>query len=377
VLAAAGAAVAGLVILGIEALIWPARAAAAYLAAWDFGVSAAVGCLVFVMINHVARSTWYVPLRRIHEAAATTLPLFAVLFVPIALSLRTLFPWTRPERLEPEAQAMVLHAHAWFQPAFFVGRSFFYLATWCALALAIRHASVRQDDDGRYEHTATQRWLSAAGTPVIAITLTLAAFDWFMSVVPGWTSTMHGLYVFAAGFSGAISVACIGAWGLRRAGRLPPAVGPSHFLAIGRVLLVSVILWGYLAFATLLLVWIADLPRENRFYAERVADGWAFVSGALLFGHFVIPFLVLLSRQVKLRPGALAAIAAWILVFHALDSYWLVVPSLAGHPAALDVGAFLAIAGLAGLAGAWSFSAVRPIPPRDPALARALRYVSQ
>src|SRR5207253_3559316 len=194
--AAIAISVVGLLLLGLEAATSPERAAAAYLAAWGFGVVTAVASLVFVMINHVARSTWFVPLRRVYEAAASTLVLFAVLFVPIALLLRMLFPWARPERLDPEAQAMVLHAHAWFQPGFFVGRSFFYLAVWCGLALAIRHASVLQDDDGRLEHTVSQRWLSAAGTPVIAITLTLAAFDWFMSVVPGWTSTMHGLYVF-------------------------------------------------------------------------------------------------------------------------------------------------------------------------------------
>lgn len=374
---AAGAAALGLLVLAAEAVVSPERAAAAYLAAWGFGVTTAVGCLVFVMINHVARSTWFVPLRRIHEAASTTLVLFAILFVPIAFLLRVLFPWAHPERLDPQAQAMVAHAHAWYRPGFFVGRSFFYLAVWCGLALAIRHASVLQDEDGRLEHTATQRWLSAAGTPVIAITLTLAAFDWFASVVPGWVSTMHGLYVFAAGFSGAIGVACVASWRLRRAGRLPAAVGVSHFVAIGRVLLVSVILWSYLAFAALLLVWIADLPDENRFYAERVAGAWAVVSGALLFGHFVIPFLALLSRRLKERPAALAAVAAWIVAFHALDAYWLIVPSFSGRPAFLDAGAFLAIGGLACLAGAWSFSAVRPYPRRDPALARALRYVSQ
>ena len=202
-----------------------------------------------------------------------------------------------------------------------------------------------------------------------------------MAIVPGWVSTTHGLYVFAAGFSGAVGVACVASWRLRRADRLPAAVGRSHFVALGRVLLVSVILWSYLAFATLLLVWITDLPAENRFYAERVAGGWAVVSGALLFGHFVIPFLALLSRRLKRRPAALAAVVGALDrgVLHALGRL------LARRPVG-PIGiasararstparsSFAIVFGLACCAaGAWRYFAAAPYPVRDPAgLARA------
>jgi hypothetical protein len=153
-------------------------------------------------------------------------------------------------------------------------------------------------------------------------------------------------------------------------------IGPAHFHALGRVLLVSVILWAYIAFAALLLVWSADLPRENRFYAERSAGPWAWVAAALGVGHFALPFLALLSRALKRSPPHLAMVGAWVLMFHALDAYWLIVPSLARAPDTLDVGAFLVVGGFGFAFGAARFFAAAPVPLGDPDRELALHYTS-
>jgi hypothetical protein len=367
--AAAGVGVVGAGIFALALGRDPHCAMAGWLAAFAFGVSVAVGSLLLVMIHHTAESAWSIAFRRIHEAAAVTLPLFALFFAPVALALRVLFPWA-------SGRGLAGGAAVWYSPAFFVARAYGYVAAWSIVALVLRRASVRQDRDGRAAWTGRERRVSAGATPFLAVTLTLAAFDWFMSVVPGWVSTMHGFYVFAAGFAGALGLGCACAWAAARSGDLPPEVGPAHFHALGRVLLVSVIFWAYIAFGALVLAWSADLPRENAFYAERTAGAWAFVAAALGVGHFALPFLALLSRALKRSPAELAIVGAWVLAFHALDAYWLIVPSLADGPDPLDLGAFLAVGGFAFAFGASRFFAVSPVPVHDPELAIALRYTS-
>jgi hypothetical protein len=365
----------GLVVLATEIAIDPRRAALAYAGAFDFGVSTALGFLLFVMINHSARSRWFVVFRRLDEAGAATIPLCLVLFVPVALTVRAVFPWARPERLRDEhLRAVYEHARWWFRPGFFVARGFVYLLGWSVVTWILRRQSIAQDADGRVARTNVQRWVSSAAMPLIAVTLTLAAFDWFMSVVPAWFSTMEGLYVFTAGFSGAVGLTCVLAWLAKRAGLLPAEVGPSHFLAIGRVLLLAVILWAYIAFCTFLLQWIGNLPHEVTPYLQRTAGAWTVFSAILVFGHFVLPFLLLLSRDLKTRPGSLAAVGGWVFLMHGVDAYWLVVPSHDDAPSVLDAGPFLAVGGLTFAFGTWRFFAARPVPVGDPNLATALRY---
>jgi hypothetical protein len=153
-------------------------------------------------------------------------------------------------------------------------------------------------------------------------------------------------------------------------------VKPDHFHALGRVLLVGVIFWGYIAFCQFMLVWIADLPREVIFYADRVRGGWAAASVALFCARFLVPFLLLLSRSLKRRPGALACVGGWLVCAHALDMYWICVPPLGDGLRVLDVGWPVFVLAVCAAFGAWRFSAARAIPIHDPALGESLRYES-
>ncbi len=370
--------IAGAVILLIENALDPARAAFSYVAAFAFSLGVALGALLLIQIVDTAHADWVIPLRRLVEAVAGTLPLHVVLFLPVALRYRTLYPWARPSSFsEPEVRAQIAHVGAWFAPSFFFARAALYLLVWSAVALVLRHASTAQDRTRAAALTDRQRSVGSATIPLVAITLTLAAFDWFMSLVPGWASDLYGVYFFAGGFFGAVALLAVQTWAALRAGVLPAGVGPSHVSAVGRLLLTGVILWSYIAAASLILIWIANLPREVRFYSERVAGGWAYVTWALVLGHFLVPFLLLLLRSLKRRAASLALVGAWALLMHALDVYWLVVPSSARSPHILDLGAFLAVIGATASFGAWQFAREEPYPSGDPGLGRALRYESE
>ncbi len=355
----------------------PKRALFAYAAGFDVALTIALGALLFVMIARTTRARWFVVLERLTGAIAATLPLFPVLFLPVALGLRWLYPWAGPPgALDAEGRAWAAHAHAWLNAPFFVARSYVYLLVWSALAILLRRSSIRNDVRPSETYLRRQRFVSAAGLPVMALTLTFAGFDWIMSLNARWSSDLLGVYVFAGAFAGAIGATAFVAWLALRAEVLPSEVRADHFHALGRVLLVAVIFWAYIAFCQFLLIWIADLGRESSFYDDRGYGSWGWVSAALFFLHFAVPFLLLLSRPLKRSPLSLAVVGAWLVCAHALDVYWLVLPPLHEGLRWLDLASLVGVTGACAAFGAWRFSAVSPVPIHDPGLSESLRYES-
>jgi hypothetical protein len=290
-----------------DVLVAPRRALFAWIAAYGFAVSIAVGALLVVMIMHLAHATWFVVLRPLCLSIASTLPLLAILFVPVALGIRAAYPWARPlELLDESTRESVAHGLLWMNPPFFLVRALVYLGVWSSFALALRRLSISYEDSPSEGLLVRQRVLSAAGIPIVAFTLTFAAFDWLLSLNAGWTSDIFGLYIFAAGFSAALGALAVVAWIAYRTHVLPAEVRPDHFHALGRVLLMSVILWAYLAFAQLLIIWIANLPHEISFYLARSRGAWVVFCYVLFFGRFLVPFGLLLSRPLKRDAAKLA-----------------------------------------------------------------------
>jgi len=204
---------------------------------------------------------------------------------------------------------------------------------------------------------------SAAGLPLAGLGLTFAAFDWLMSLTPAWFSTIYGVYYFAGGFLGALGMVALLAYrGKER------EAAREQYHSLGKLLLTFVLFWAYVAYSQLLIVWIADLPKEVTWYLPRLRGSWGAVGLVLLGGQFAIPFLLLLFRRFNSQARALGYLGAWLLLMHYLDVYWLVMPVL--HPAGvhfgwLDLSAALTVVGL-GVAYGSRLSAdalaVAPVP---------------
>lgn len=375
----------------IGALLAPEQTLFSYLAAYVYVLSLALGALVFLTIVNAMNATWPVAIRRVVETATSTLPLLALLFVPIVLGLRVLYPWHAPEEIaDPKLRELVTHRAAYLNTPFFLGRAALYFAVWIGLAVLLRRWSlaqaVRTDGHGAprtapvppLQLKARMRALSAGGLPPLGLTLSFASYDWIMSLTPGWFSTMYGVYFFAGGFIGAIALVTLLSAGADRAGVLGP-LRPSHWHALGRLQLAFVIFWAYIAYFFFFLTWIANKPEEVTWFVPRVHTSWAAVSLLLVFGHFALPFFALLPYGPKRHRAPMAAIAVWILVVHFVDVYWLVLPAL--HTAGvqlhwLDLAALLAVGGAVVAFAAWR---ARPYPlvAADPALAAALAYESK
>ncbi|HZD04715.1 MAG TPA: hypothetical protein VE173_07350, partial [Longimicrobiales bacterium] len=366
---------------GVLALAYgsdPGGVMEAWLTAWIFGISVALGALAFLMIGHVTGARWFVVVRRVAETVVATLPFLALLMLPVLLDLGRLYPWARAGvegtvTGEPGGRAI------WLQPGFFTVRAVACLLVWCAMATALWAWSTGSDEGGGRSRARAPVILSAVGLPVYGVTVTVAAFDWIMSLDPTWSSTMFGIYWFAGGFLASLALLVLLAAGLERAGYLRERVATDHYYALGRLLLTFVVFWAYIAYSQGFLVWIADIPREAEWYVARWDHGWSVVLVLLIVGHFAVPFLALLSRELKRRRRRLVAVAAWLLVVHWIDVYWLVEPSLGRDPLPgwPHLAALAAVLGLSTAWGTWRLRGKQPVPIGDDRLAASAAYVSR
>jgi hypothetical protein len=343
----------------------------AYLVAFAYVLSLALGSLYFVLLHHLTNSGWSVVVRRIAEVFAGTLPFLAVLGLPLLFGVGELYPWARAGYAGAHAKAAYLNV------PFFAARWVVYFAVWGALGRFYLRRSLAQDVSGDVSLTVTMRRWSAPAMIAFAVTLSFAAFDLLMSLDPGWYSTIFGVYYFAGAAVGVYALLPLASFLLQRAGFIRRSVTVEHYHDLGKLLFGFVVFWAYIAFSQYMLQWYANLPEETHWFVVRQQHGWGWVGLALVFGHFLIPFVALLSRAPKRRPPFLAAVAAWVLVMHWVDLYWLVMPAASPASPALHVVDQSVLVGLVSLLVAAAAFVARGralVPEGDPRLEESLAF---
>ncbi len=369
-------AVVGLALTGLGLALDARRALFAHLVAFNYWVGVAVGALILLMTFHAVAARWMVLIRRLLETIPLTLVLLLVLFLPLALGMRRIFPWVDLGAVTGEALRLWAHRRPWLNVPFFLARTAIYFGLWIAVGHLLHRWSVRQDDTGSPELTVRQRRLGAAGLPLVALAITFAAFDWQMSLEAKIASTIFGVYYFAGSFLASVAVLVLAVLAARRQGLLP-GLNDNHLHSLGKLLLAFTAFWAYIALSQYLLIWIANLPEEVPWYLLRNDGPWRGVGIFLAMFHFVVPFFVLLSRRVTRSPRGLAVMALWLLAVHYVDVYWVVMPRLhpdAPHPSWVDLTAFVGVGAAALAFAVWRLRGAPPVPVRDPFLPDSLRY---
>jgi hypothetical protein len=376
---AAAIGAAGLVLTAVGGAFDPRRALHAYLVAYTYWLGIALGALTLLGSFHASSARWPVVLRRFLEHLQAATPLFIPLFLPILLGRHQLFPWTVPDSLPEELQRLVALKRPYLNTPSFAIRAVLYFACWTVVAELLRRWSLRQDAAGGLVLTRWQRRLGAGALPLLALTLSFAAFDWLMSIDPRFYSTIFGAYWFAGSFVSAFAVVIIAAALTRHdPSQFGSRMSLEHFHSLGKFLLAFTAFWAYMAFSQLLLIWIANVPEEVPWYLRRIQGGWLPVAVVLALGQFLVPFFVLLSRDLKRSPRALAVVAAGVLLAHWVDLYWLVMPQLDPAGPRLSLWDLTAFVGVGGAAVAFTVLRMRgsaPVPVRDPYLEESLRYL--
>ena len=375
--ALAGAA--GLLLTLIGGIFAPRPALLAYLVAFVYWLGLAVGAITLVMANHAAGAKWNVVVRRIGETLGAVIPLFLVLVIPLLLGARHIWFWVAPQDPSRELLELLHHKRPYLNMLSFSIRAFVYLGIFSAFAWFLRSLSLRQDESGDALLSVTMRRYSPAGLVLFVLAFTFASFDWLMSLQPTWYSTIFGLYAYAGAFVSSVALQCLIVTGLRSSdeplGRL---ISAEHQHNLGKLLFAFTCFWAYMAFSQYMLIWAGNLPEELQWIVVRSRGVWRPVGILILFGHFLVPFFLLLSRDLKRNPPALAAVAVWILFIHYVDVYWVTMPAADPERLALHWTHFTAFAGIGGLcvaAAVWLLRGARPLPVKDPFLEDSLRYV--
>ena len=348
-----------------------------YLVAYFFWLTFALGCAGVLMLHHLVGGQWGFLIRRILEAATRTFPLLVLLFVPLVVTLPRLYLWARPA--EVASMHMPAFKRVYLSTPFFVGRAVFYFAAWLLLAYFLNRWSARQDEIGGTAITSRLQYLSGPGLVVYGFTITYASIDWIMSLDPGFFSTIFGMILMVAPALTAIALAVVVVMKLAAYAPIAGRIQPGHFNDYGNLQLTFVMLWAYLAFAQFLIIWAGNLQDEIPWYVSRATGFWGGVALFLIVFYWAIPFLLLLSRDVKRRMQVLAGVSAGLIIMGWVDLYWMITPSFFPRGPHLSWTDIVLPIGLGGLWVSWFVWQLkqRPLLPlRDPRFEEVLNVGS-
>ena len=325
-----------------------------YLLAFLFWISLSLGSLVILMIHHTAGGTWGFAVRRLLEAGTRTLPLMFILVLPILFAgMHSLYEWTHPQAVHDE----ILHQKSgYLNESFFIIRTFIYFAIWGLFVFLLNKWSSAQDNSTETYFTRRLQLLSGPGIVVFALTVTGAAVDWIMSLEPHWFSTIFAIIYMVGQALLTWAFMILVAVPLSRQKPLDLLLTNQRLRDLGTFLLACVMLWAYTSFSQLLIIWAGNLPEEITWYMTRLEGGWL-VMGILLIGfHFGLPFVLLISSQIKARIPILVTIASGLVVMRLVDLFWITAPAFAKgeghHSTGLSIH-WLDIAIPIGIGGIW------------------------
>jgi hypothetical protein len=299
----------------------------AWLVAYMLFLGIALGSLALLMVQHLSGGAWGI-FRRIFEASSRTIPLLAILFLPVLFGMHELFPWTHAELVAEDE--VLQHKALYLNTTFFIARAAIYFGSWWALAAVLNRLSLQQDTGDPSVNLPIQR-LSGAGLVVYAITVTFAGIDWIMSLNPHWFSTLFGFLMMGGQGLAALSFTVVIASLLMPREPTEGWLKPTHFHDLGKLMFSFVMLWAYFNFSQYLLTYAANLVEEVPYMITRTSHGWQYLALFLVLFQFAIPWLLLLSRERKRNAQRLVLVALWLLLVRFADLYMMISPEFAAE----------------------------------------------
>jgi len=391
----------GLAVTALGVAVMPDRhgPVMSYLVGITFCTSILIGMLMLILIHHIVDASWSVVIRRQFEHALTSFKWLFVLFLPLLV-----LAWVKPGFVWPWMDLThELHGHGtvgsdilyqkksgFLNLNMFTGMTLAFFASWVWLSARLRKASFTQDSDGDVKWTFMNRKTAAIGLPIGALTLSFAAIYWVKSLEYHWFSTMYGVWFFANCIRGALAVGVIIMIWLWNRGDFRGVLNTNHFYSIGMLAFAFTVFWAYITFSQYFLIWNANVPEETFWYNLREVnhDGstnqWWYVGLVLLFGHFFVPFLYLLSYKHKVVHSKIKPIMWWILSVILVDMCYNILPALKdGHGDSLpflSLNLLWVLTSVVGIGGVcvWSylksFPTAKLIPIRDPRITESLTH---
>lgn len=367
---------AGLVLTIVGAFVKPDEFFRSYIFSYLLVLGLTLGSLGLLMLQHLTGGHWGIIIRRPLEAASRNIWLILLMFLPILFGMKSLYgAWLDPARVQ--AEPLSAYQQHYLTHSGFLFRAVVYFAIWFLLMWLFNSWSKQQDANGE-DPAPRRRMKRMAGPGVILyiLAMTFAAIDWVMSISPHWASTIYGFIFVAAQAISAMCLMIIVIVFLSGAEPYATIFQKRHFHDLGKLLFAFNMLWAYFDFSQLLIIWSGNQPEEISFYRTRLYGEWGVVAIIVCVFTFALPFLVLLSQDLKRNRNLIWKVALWMLVFRLVDLYWMTRPEFtrSAWPNWLDIVVPVALIGL------WiGFFAMnlkrRPLLPLgDPQLAEAIAH---
>lgn len=349
-----------------------------YLVSYLFWAGLSIGSMALLFLVHLAGGSWGALIVRPLEAAASAIPLFALLFIPIILGMGRLYPWTDAAYVasQPLVEAKTLYLNT----AFFIIRAVIILGVFTWGALLYRRLSRRQDEQASGPDAARTgyRMKNIAGVwfVVYILLMTFAAFDWAMSLTPVWFSGIYPGIIMASQVVSAIALMILVMVNLSRAHpTIDKLFTPKRQQDLGNLLMAVIMFWAYTQISQLIIQWTNNISETASWYVVRFDPTWIGLSTFILFFGFFAPFMILFSRWVKRTRRALSIVAVWALIVQFINYFWFVVPTF-GRPGFQFT--LLDLLLLVGLGGVWvavfarTLAGSNVLPANDPRLVKVV-----
>jgi hypothetical protein len=307
----------------------------AYLLGYMCWLGVALGSMAIIMIRHLTGGGWGVVIRRIQGAAMRTLPILAMLFIPIAVAVLQgrLFPWAMASdaisdpHIREHLEKHSFIKSAYLNPRGFIIRAIIYFAIWNLLSYLLSLWSKQGDHPNAPDNTPKFKAVAGPGLILYGFTITFAVIDWIMSLDPSWISTIFGLAILIGEVLSAMCFAVVIERILFNYKPMSDMLKPDYVHDHGKWILAFTMVWAYFNFSQWLIIWAGNLPNEITFYLTRLNGGWGKIGLIIVLFHFAVPFGTLLSRPFKRDIRKLAWLAAGLLVMRYVDLFWTIEPN--------------------------------------------------
>lgn len=336
-------------------------------------LSLAIGASFFLALQYITQSGWSALFRRVPEAMSSYIPFAGLAMLLLYFGIHNLYEWSHPDAIANDAH--LAHKSIYLNIPFFFIRIIVFFAIWTIMTRLIRKVSLQEDQFGGNTYMEKNELNSKIFIFILAITFSLASFDWIMSIDAHWVSTIFSIKNFVAAFYHGTAVIVLIIILLNERGYFKE-LNESHLLDFSRYIFMLSIVWGYMFFSQFMLIWFGNIPEETVYYAQRWNNGWKLLFYVNIIINWFIPFTVLLSQKVDKNKTVVKIICLILIIGQWIDLYDQIMPTYTITPkfGVIEIGAFVGFAGLFALVFAKTLAKADLVPKNHPYIEESIYH---